>query len=121
MRKGTNSDSSESSGVNLGLGELKMSKQDQIEALRKKEAQIKAKLAELEKQAGAEKRKEDTRLKVLIGAAMLADIDAQEALNPETAARHKEAIKAILDRAIKSPRDREFLVGKRWLKPLPKT
>lgn len=97
-----------------------MAKQDQIDALRKKEAQIKAKLAELEKQANAEKRKEDTRLKVLIGAAMLADIDAQEVHNPETAARHKDTLKAILDRAIKSQRDREFLVAQGWLKP-PKT
>lgn len=47
-----------------------MSREEKIEALRKKEAQIKAQLAELEKKANAEKRKEDTRLKVLVGAAI---------------------------------------------------
>lgn len=94
-----------------------MSKQEKIEALRKKEAQIKAKLAALEKQANAEKRKEDTRLKVLIGAAILADIDSQEALNPSFAAQQKTTLRTVLERAIQAPRDREFLIAKGWLAP----
>jgi hypothetical protein len=78
-----------------------------LEALRKREATIKAQIAQLEASAKAIQRKEDTRLKVLVGAAILADIE----LHPETRA----GVEAVLKRGIVAPRDREFLAAKGWL------
>jgi hypothetical protein len=78
-----------------------------LEALRKREATIKAQIAQLEASAKAIRRKEDTRLKVLVGAAILSDVE----LHPETRA----GVEAVLKRAISAPRDREFLKGKGWI------
>jgi hypothetical protein len=78
-----------------------------LEALRKRQAQIAAQIAAAESARKSRARKEDTRLKVLVGAAMLADV-----------ARHPEAragIQAVLQRAITADRDREFLRDKGWL------
>jgi len=52
-------------------------------------------------------RKDDTRLKVLIGAAHIADAEVHE----ET----RSAVKQVLERAITAERDREFLKEKGWL------
>jgi hypothetical protein len=78
-----------------------------LEALRKKQAQLEAQIAEAERVEKAKARKEDTRLKVLIGAAFLADVG----IHPETRA----GVQAVLDRAITAGRDRDFLVEKGWL------
>jgi large subunit ribosomal protein L7/L12 len=78
-----------------------------LEALRKRETQIKAQITKLVEQEKMKSRKDDTRLKVLIGAAFLADA----AIYPETC----DIIKLILQRAITSQRDREFLTMKGWL------
>lgn len=78
-----------------------------LENLQKRHAQLAARIAEVESSQKAKARKEDTRLKVLVGAAILADVS----LHPETRA----GIKAILQRAITAVRDREFLKGKGWL------
>jgi hypothetical protein len=78
-----------------------------LEALRKRQAQIAAQIAAAESAEKAKGRKEDTRLKVLVGAAILADV----ALHPETRA----GVEAVLKRAITAPRDREFLAAKGWL------
>jgi len=80
---------------------------DKLAALRKREAQIKAKIAAAEALAKAKRRKEDTRVKVLIGAAFVSDTDR----NPETRA----GVVAVLDRAIVAPKDRAFLKSKGWL------
>jgi hypothetical protein len=78
-----------------------------LEALRQRQAALNAQIAELEAREKARRRKEDTRLKVLVGAAILADVE----LHPETRA----GVQAILKRAITAPRDREFLKAKGWL------
>jgi hypothetical protein len=78
-----------------------------LAALREKQAQLLAKISKLENRNKQEARKEDTRLKILIGAAMLADAN----IHPETA----KLIKTILARAITTPRDQEFLAAKSWL------
>ena len=78
-----------------------------LEALRKRQAQLAEQIAQAERTEKAKSRKEDTRLKVLVGAAILADV----ALHPETRA----GVETILQRAITAPRDREFLTAKGWL------
>jgi hypothetical protein len=78
-----------------------------LEALRKREAEIKAQIAKAEALEKNKRRKEDTRIKVLIGAAFVTDIDR----NPETRA----GVVAVLDRAIVAPKDRAFLKSKGWL------
>jgi large subunit ribosomal protein L7/L12 len=84
-----------------------MATKDKLEALRKREAEIKARIAEAEAKEKAQSRKEDTRVKVLVGAAFLADIDK----NPETRA----LVLSVVERAIVNPKDREFLKSKGWL------
>ena len=80
---------------------------DKLTALREKQARILAKIEQLENQAKTQARKDDTRLKILIGAAMLADA----AIHPET----DKSIRGVLARAITQERDREFLRAKQWL------
>ena len=78
-----------------------------LAALRRREAQIKAQIAAAEASAKSKRRKEDTRVKVLIGAAIVADTEQ----NPETRA----GVVAVLERAIVAPKDRAFLKSKGWL------
>jgi hypothetical protein len=78
-----------------------------LTALRERQARILAKIEQLETQAKKQARKDDTRLKILIGAAMLADA----AIHPET----EKFLRMVLVRAITAPRDQEFLTGKGWL------
>ncbi len=84
-----------------------MSAKEKLEALKQRKAKIEQEIAALKSRDAAQERKEDTRLKVLIGAALLADAK----INPETAALVQE----VAARAITAPRDREFLQGKGWL------
>ena len=84
-----------------------MATNTKLEALRKKREQIAAQIAEVEAKEKARLRKEDTRLKVLIGAAIIADVS----LYPETRA----GVQSVLKRAITANRDAEFLKGKGWL------
>ena len=78
-----------------------------LEALKEKQAKIHARIAEIEARGKAENRKRDTRLKVLVGAACLADA----AIHGDT----KATVRAVLERAVKAPRDREFLKAAGWL------
>lgn len=78
-----------------------------LEALKKREAEIKARIAETEAKEKAKRRKEDTRVKVIVGAGIIADTEK----HPETRAE----IVAVLDRAITAPKDRAFLKSKGWL------
>lgn len=79
-----------------------------LEALFAKQAKITARIAALKAREQGRNRKDDTRLKVLVGAALLADA----VKHPETL----ETIKAVLPRAVTAPRDVEFLKTKGWLK-----
>jgi len=78
-----------------------------LEILRSRQKEIAARIAEVEATEKAKSRKEDTRLKILVGAAFIADTD----IHPETRA----GVLAVLRRAIKAPRDAEFLKSKGWL------
>ena len=84
-----------------------MATNEKKETLLKQAEKIKARLAEIEAKEAAEKRKNDTRLKVLVGAAFLADKDK----NPETEA----TIRAVVERGIVNPKDRAFLKSQGWL------
>jgi hypothetical protein len=75
--------------------------------LRRRESEIKARIAQEEAREKGRARKEDTREKVLIGAAFIADMKQ----HPETRA----AIKAVVERAMTATRDREFLKSKGWI------
>ncbi|MYL85210.1 hypothetical protein GTA51_20110 [Desulfovibrio aerotolerans] len=84
-----------------------------IDRLKQKKEEIEKQLAELEAREKNKTRKEDSRLKILIGAAILADTKTK----PELAT----AIQKILDRAITAKRDRLFLQEKGWLPGQPET
>lgn len=78
-----------------------------LETLKHRAAEIQARITEIERQTKAQLRKEDTRLKVIVGAACLAD----SIMYGET----KALLRGILEKAVKAPRDREFLKSKGWL------
>ncbi len=84
-----------------------MGTKEKLETLQQRKAKLEQEIAALRARETAQERKEDTRLKVLIGAAMLADTK----LNPQTV----QFVEEILHRAITSERDRAFLQSKGWL------
>lgn len=78
-----------------------------LDALRKKQEAIRAKIAKLEAREKAAKRSEDTRLKVILGAAILAKVD----LDPGA----RDWVVSVLEKVVSAQRDREFLKAKNWL------
>jgi large subunit ribosomal protein L7/L12 len=84
-----------------------MAETSKLDALRKRQEEIRAKIAEEESKRRKREEKEDTRLKLLVGSAVLADIEK----TPET----KAALLAVVERGITAPKDREFLKSKGWL------
>ena len=76
---------------------------EKLDALRKKEAALKARIAAIEHKGKAQDRKDDTRMKIIIGGAFLADA----ALHPETA----QTMETVLARAVTLDRDKEFLAA----------
>ena len=87
-------------------GEM-MAAKSRLETLKEKKEKLEEQLKTLEAREKAKERKEDTRLKVLVGAGMLADakIDNSTAF----------FVKEILKKSITSERDREFLKRRGWL------
>lgn len=79
-----------------------------LELLRQKKAALEAQINAVEAKAASKKRKEDTRLKIIVGAALLANAG----LHPET----RTGIVEVLKKAVTAPRDREFLDSKGWLR-----
>jgi hypothetical protein len=82
-------------------------KKSKLAALLDQQKKITARIAELQRIENAKSRKRDTRLKVLVGAACLADA----AIHDDT----KAAVRAVLKRAVTAPRDRAFLQEEGWL------
>ena len=74
---------------------------EKLEALRKKEAALKARIAAIEHKGKAQDRKDDTRFKIIVGGALLADA----AIHDDTA----QMIETVLARAVTLDRDREFI------------
>ena len=84
-----------------------MGTKEHLEALKQRKAKLEQQISALKARESSQERKEDTRLKVLIGAAMIADTK----LNPQTGVFVQE----VLQRAIVAERDRELLRRKGWL------
>ena len=84
-----------------------MPTKEKLEALKKRKAQIEKQISEAETRLKAKERKEETRVKILIGAAMLAD----SIINSST----KTFIEDVLKRAITEKRNIEFLQEKGWM------
>ena len=80
---------------------------DKSEALRQRKAKIEKQLAEIAASERAKARKEETRLKVLIGGGIM----AHAKIHPEIT----NYIQQILDAATPAKRDRDFLREKGWL------
>jgi len=78
-----------------------------LDALRRKQDAIRAKIARLEAREKAAAQKENTRLIMIVGAAILANVSH----NPETRA----GVIAVLEKAVAAPRDRAFLKNRNWL------
>jgi hypothetical protein len=79
------------------------------ETLLQKISAFQARVAAIEAGEKEKRRKEDTRLKILLGAAVLADSQK----HPET----RGAVQTVVQRAFASggERDKEFLKSKGWL------
>ena len=86
---------------------MRKTEEQRLAELRKRAAQIKAKIGRIEAKTTAAARKDETRLKVIVGAALLAD-----AKHFQTTA---DFIREILPRAVTADRDKEFLQSKGWL------
>lgn len=76
-------------------------KAGKLEALRKKQGQLKAKIAELEAREKAAERKKDARRKIIVGGAVL----AHAALDPAFAAE----LRRVLKMAVTRESDRETI------------
>lgn len=90
-----------------------MGTQERIKSLKERKAKIEQELSRIEAREKAKERKEETRLKVLIGSAILSEAPA----HPEIV----QPIQEILARAITAPRDQELLTRKGWLPKREKT
>jgi hypothetical protein len=89
------------------MAETATKQKTKLDTLKQQQAKIAARIAEMERAESAKARKRDTRLKVIVGAACMADA----ALHDDT----KAAVRAVLERAVKAPRDRDFLKESGWL------
>lgn len=74
-----------------------------LDALLSRRAAIDARIEAVKSKLTAKSRKDDTRLKILVGAAFLADAEK----HPDI----KATVAMTLDRAIRNPKDRAFLVA----------
>lgn len=86
-----------------------MGTQERIESLKQRKEKIEQALANLEAREKAKQRKEETRLKILIGGAILSKAKA----NPKIF----DIVQEIVTRAVLSERDRELLARYGWMSP----
>ena len=84
-----------------------MAKLDRIELLKQKKAKIEQELAAIAAKEKARERRQETRLKILIGGGIVADAK----VHPEIVS----LIQEILARATTATRDRELLQASGWL------
>jgi predicted nuclease with TOPRIM domain len=97
----------EAAAAETGKKANKEKENDRLEALKKRKAQLEQQIKNLEQKNAAQQRKDETRVKVLIGAAFLADT----LKHPEI----KDLIKTVVNRGIQRDKDREILKKAGWL------
>lgn len=73
---------------------------DQLDSLKKKEEQIKAKIQRLKAREDSAERKKDTRRKIIIGGAILAAVKSGE--------WSQEQLLSLLDKKVAAEKDREL-------------
>jgi hypothetical protein len=76
-------------------------KSDRLTKLQQQHARIAAQIADIERRKKAESRKEDTRLKIIVGATFIADMKAGK--TPPSLVRD------VLNRGLTTERDRELV------------
>jgi hypothetical protein len=81
--------------------------EERIEALKKRKEQLNKQIAAAEAREKAKDKKEDIRLKILIGSVILADLKSLPNL--------KEKLKPFFEKHITNERDRAFLIEKGWI------
>lgn len=86
-----------------------MGTQERIDLLKQRKEKIEKALANLEAREKAKQRKEETRLKILIGGAILSDAKG----HPEII----DIVQEIVTRAVSSERDKELLARYGWMLP----
>lgn len=85
---------------------------DKVDALRKRANEIKAALEAVQTKQRQQEKTDDRRIKMLIGTAMVADVDAAE---KEQRSQRKILIAEVLARNTVSEPARAFLKVKGWL------
>jgi hypothetical protein len=89
---------------------MAMTREERLAKLQEQRDKLNRKIASINAREQAQKRKEDTRRKVLIGAAMQAAVKRGE--------WSEEALRKLLDAGITTKRDREFLGLDKPSKPI---
>lgn len=85
---------------------------DKVDALRKRATEIKAALEAVQAKQRQQEKADDRRIKMLIGTAMVADVDAAE---KEQKSQRKALVAEVLARNTVSEAARIFLKVKGWL------
>lgn len=78
-----------------------LSPADKLQKLNEQKAALEKRIAAEEAKKNVQDRKDDTRAKIIIGGAVIADMQ----LHPET----RRGVMEVLNRAVTKPRDRELL------------
>lgn len=81
------------------LGMAQRSREERLKALLEQKAEIEARLNRIRSEDTAQKRKLDTRKKILIGAVLMKEISQNQEL-------HELVMGKLLPRELKAPRDR---------------
>ena len=85
---------------------------DKVDALRKRASEIRAALEAVQAKQRQQEKADERRVKALIGAAIVADVEGVEGAEQ---ARRKEYVSAVLARNTVSEPARSFLKVKGWL------
>jgi hypothetical protein len=88
---------------------------DKVDALRKRANEIKAALEAVQAKQRQQEKADDRRVKALIGAAMVADVENADGGDKQELARRKAYIGDVLVRNTVSEPARAFLKVKGWL------
>ena len=88
---------------------MTQSLEDELEAIRKRNAKIKAQKLQILNQISTKNKKDEIRLQILIGTGILNDLKNTIETDIEAFTDKKTSLKAILDRTIITKSNRDFL------------